>query len=418
MPTDSSSPTPSAKPKRLKSGFVAIVGRPNVGKSTLLNQLLGQKVAITSSVVQTTRHRIRGVITEEGKGQLVFLDTPGFSKALDKLGNWLVDEANAGLSEADACLMVVDVTLVPGKGEAWLARQLAAANKPVVLALNKVDRLAQNLPLQELRKQAYLDCLAENGLKTVKGVLTLSGKTGKHKEKLMNALWPLLPVGVPYYEADALTDQRLREMSAELIREQVLRQTSEEVPHSVAVVIETFREPDTDENSLYLVHDDDDDQAYDGEYVTDEDEEAEEGFPALPAELELSLEAASPLEEENLPVESEPDEEALQQELSLEPTVVLEAGIQKTESPLAEALPEKKKQRKVLIHAILYVDQPSQKSLLIGKEGQRIKSIGQASRVGLENLLNQPVYLDLQVKVKKNWRKDSQFLKTLGLAIP
>lgn len=309
-----------------KSGFVALVGRPNVGKSTLINQLVGEKIAITSSVVQTTRHRIRGVITEPEQGQLVFLDTPGFSKALDKLGNWLVDEATTGLEEADVCVMVVDATLAPGKGEAWLAQQLAQAKKPVVLLLNKIDRLAQNPAKQQERKQAYLDCLNENGLEKLAAVVLTSAKTGKNKAKVLEALWPLLPEGHPYYEEDALTDQRLREMSAELIREQVLRQTSDEVPHSVAVAIEAFREPD-------------------------------------------------------------------------------------------EALNAEGKPQKVMIAATLYVDQPSQKPLLIGKEGQRIKQISQAARISIEHLLEQPVYLDLQVKLRKNWRKDPKFLKTIGLAV-
>lgn len=304
-----------------KSGFVALVGRPNVGKSSLLNQVLGQKVAITSSVVQTTRHRIRGIYTRAGVGQVVFLDTPGFSKPIDELGHFLVDEASAGLNEAELCLMVVDATLEPGPGEIWIASQLAKAGKPVILALNKVDRLAQNPALREQRRLAYEQCLQRSGVTTLIKSVAVSAKTGKQTQKLLDVLLDALPEGVAYYDDDDVTDQRLREISAELIREQVLRQTSEELPHSVAVAIEQFHEPETSDE-------------------------------------------------------------------------------------------------KVVIEATLFVDQPSQKQIVIGKGGSKIKAIGQAARFSIEHLLERSVFLDLQVKLKKNWRKDPHFLASLGLAPP
>lgn len=307
-----------------RCGFVALVGRPNMGKSTLLNRLIGQKVAIASPVAQTTRHRIRGVLTE-GNAQLILLDTPGFSKPLDALGNYLTDEGKAALKEADAYVLVFDITVVPGPGDAWVAQQVQeqaqATKKPVILVLNKVDRLAQNRPLQLERKKAYQALL---NLPQVKETLMISAKTGKGQAQLQQALFNCLPQGQFLYEEDALTDQRLREMAAELIREQVLRHTHEELPHSVAVAMERFEETTPD------------------------------GLP----------------------------------------------------------------RDKVLIVATLYVDQTSQKGMVIGKGGHLVKTMGSAARYGLEKLLERPVFLELKVDVRKNWRKDEVFLKTLGLAPP
>lgn len=222
-----------------RSGFVALVGRPNVGKSSLLNRLVGEKIAICSPVPQTTRHRIRGVITR-AQGQLIILDTPGLSKPLDRLGHYLVEESQAALSEADVFLLVVDATEEPGKGDQWIAEQVRRQNKPVLLVLNKVDRLRDNGPLRDQRKRAYAALL-----KDVKqaAVLLVSAKTGRNTPPVVDHLLNWLPEGPRYYEPDAMTDQRLREMAAELIREQVLRATRDELPHSVAVQIDAFVEP-------------------------------------------------------------------------------------------------------------------------------------------------------------------------------
>jgi GTP-binding protein Era len=299
-----------------RSGFVALIGRPNVGKSTLLNQLLGEKVAITSPVMQTTRHRIRGVMTEEG-AQLIVLDTPGFSKPIDNLGTYIVDESQAGLREADFLVLVMDATEAPGDGDAWLVQQATMAEKPLILVLNKTDRLRQNLPLLNQRSEAYQGLF---GMRKPVLTLRLSARTGKQVPVLKQQLLKLLPAGPAYYEADALTDQRMREMSAELIREQVLRLTSEELPHSVAIGIETFDET------------------------------------------------------------SDPE--------------------------------------RVLIVATLYVNQTSQKPILVGAGASMIKAIGTYARKNIETLVGRKVHLDLTVKVKKNWRKDDAFLKTIGLALP
>jgi GTPase len=222
-----------------KSGFIALVGRPNVGKSSLLNRLVGQKVAITSPIAQTTRHRIRGVMTNPNS-QIIFLDTPGLSKPLDKLGHFLVDEAQAALGEADGFMMVVDATVEPGSGDAWVIEQIKATGKPLLLILNKIDRLASNGPLRDARQKAYAHLLL--GIKT-HDLVMVSAKTAKNIPRIAAALEPWLTPGPRYYDDETVTDQRMREMAAELIREQVLRNTQQEIPHSVAVLIESYKEP-------------------------------------------------------------------------------------------------------------------------------------------------------------------------------
>jgi GTP-binding protein Era len=221
-----------------KSGFVALVGRPNAGKSTLLNRLIGQKIAITSRVAQTTRYRIKGIL-QHPQGQAVLLDTPGFSKAQDALTHYLVEQAKAGLSEADALLWVVDATLAPGTGDAWMATQLSALNKPVILALNKADRLAAKPAVLQQHTDAYSALLAAPPVLWVGSALT-----GKRVKQLPDLIINLLPEGPLYYDPEVVTDQRLRELAAEMIREQVLRQTQEEIPHSVAVLLDSFDESD------------------------------------------------------------------------------------------------------------------------------------------------------------------------------
>lgn len=297
-------------------GFVAVVGRPSVGKSTLLNRLVGQKIAITSHVPQTTRHRIKGVITRlEGKpphGQLILFDTPGFGKPLDALGELLIQEGKAGLEEADAIALVVDITQPPGPGDKWLLEQVKTAAKPWVMILNKRDRLS---PAHLATQQKAYGLLAEGA----EAVLAVSALKGKDMQRIVPTLLPLLPEAPGnqlLYPPDALTDQRLRELAAELIREQVLRQMQEELPHAVAVIIDAYEES-----------------------------------PEL-----------------------------------------------------------------TRITATLYVDKPSQQGMVIGKGGAQLKSIGQAARASIEPLLDTPLYLDLHVKTRKNWRKDEGFLKSLGLA--
>ena len=287
---------------------MAIVGRPNAGKSTLMNRLIGQKVAITSLVAQTTRYRIKGVL-HHARGQAILLDTPGFSKAMDSLTHFLVEQAHAGLNEADVIMWVVDMTLPPGPGDAWMAGQIGKVNKPVILVLNKRDRMKNDTAKAAAHRQAY-QALYPSAVATV----SVSARTGKQVADIENLLMDNLPEGPAYYPEDTITDQRLRELAAELIREQVLRQMDDELPHSVAVLLEQFDESD----------------------------------------------------------------------------------------------PEC-----VRIMATLVVNQPSQKQIVVGAGGQRIKQIGTEARKAIELMLEQKVFLALHVEVRKNWRRDAKFIELL-----
>ena len=227
-------------PEGFRSGFVALIGRPNVGKSTLLNQLIGEKLAICSPVMQTTRHRIRGIMTRPD-AQLVILDTPGFSKPIDELGTFLVREGHAALKEADVLFCVMDITSPPGKGDAWIVEQALASKRPVYLVLNKVDRLTGNPALYAERTKAYQDLFPKShGF--YKRCLHTSAKTGKQNAFWVDAMFESLPQGPKYYHAATLPDHRLREMVAELVREQVLLNTQDELPHSVAIGVDVFDE--------------------------------------------------------------------------------------------------------------------------------------------------------------------------------
>ena len=298
-----------------RSGFIALLGRPNVGKSTLLNRLVGQKIAIASPVAQTTRHRIKGVVSRS-QGQAIFLDTPGFSKPLDRLGGYLSEESLAALKEADVFILVVDVSQPPGKGDAWVAEQIKETGRFVLLVLNKSDIL-KNQPVRLLEhRKRYHDLFKGYPNRSVLGI---SAKTGKNVESVIETVIRKLPEGPMYYPDDAVTDQRMREITAEIIREKVLLNTREEIPHSVAVGIDLF-----DESRADITH----------------------------------------------------------------------------------------------IEATLYVDQKSQKGILIGQAGMMIKTIGVEARPEIETMLEKRVHLALQVKLKENWRKDVTFLKSLGLAPP
>ena len=298
-----------------RSGFIALIGRPNVGKSTLLNRLVGQKIAITSSVVQTTRHRIQGILTVPNKGQLIFVDTPGFTKALDNLGKFTTQEGQAALSEADVMVVIVDGSTAPGKGDAWLIEQASNSKKPFVLLMNKTDRIPKTK--YDERLSEYQELVTDET--ALSHFMPISAQTGKHVHKLTDIFLPLLPNGPAYFPEEQVTDQRYREMVAEIIREKILRNTQEEIPHSVAIAIESY----------------------------------DESNPAL-----------------------------------------------------------------LKIKATLYVDQPSQKPILIGKGGEGIKTIGTEARKSIETLVETKVFLDLNVKIKRHWRKDPAFLNQLGLTAP
>ncbi|URR35076.1 GTPase Era [Thermosynechococcus sp. HN-54] len=224
-------PIPVAPPD-FRSGFVALVGRPNVGKSTLFNHLLGQKVAITSPVAQTTRNRLRGILTT-ATAQFIFVDTPGIHKPHHRLGEVLVHNAKGVLNRVDAIVFVVDAASPPGRGDRYVAELLAKTQSPVLLAINKIDLLLEGE--REQRQQAYQTLGPWP-------VYACSALTGEGVAALQGAIEQQLPLGPYYYPPEMVTDQPERFIMAELIREQILHHTREEVPHSVAVTIEQVQQ--------------------------------------------------------------------------------------------------------------------------------------------------------------------------------
>lgn len=218
-----------------KSGFVAVIGRPNVGKSTLMNTILGQKVAIVSPKPQTTRNRILGILTRPHY-QIIFMDTPGIHRPKHKLGEYMVHTATRTIPDADVILFVVDVSVLPTDEDQMIARLVARrkGEAPVLLVLNKMDLLPA--ARVERHTKAYW-ALVEH-----RAWMMTTATTGENVDKLLDQIVEALPEGPRYYPGDQVTDQTEREIAAELIREQVLRYTRQEVPHSVAVVVEAFKE--------------------------------------------------------------------------------------------------------------------------------------------------------------------------------
>ncbi len=230
---------PTAAPD-FRSGFVSIVGRPNVGKSTLMNYLVGQKIAITSPVAQTTRNRLQGILTTP-QAQIIFVDTPGIHKPHHELGKVLVQNARVAINSVDVVLFVVEATSVAGKGDLFVSNLVAQTESPVVLGINKVDQLPESGRKAADIKHSYEALAAERGWSVVK----FSALTGEGIEQLQQELVSKLEPGPYYYPPDLVTDQPERFIMGELIREQVLLHTREEVPHSVAIAIDKVEE---DEN--------------------------------------------------------------------------------------------------------------------------------------------------------------------------
>ena len=289
-----------------RSGFVAVIGRPNTGKSTLVNGLVGRKVAIVSDKPQTTRRDVRAVLNGEGY-QVVFTDTPGFHKPRTLLGsrlNELVGEATQGV---DAVVQVVDASAGVGSGDAFVfERQLKGFEGPRFCAVNKLDLLRNHLEVPQLAAAAELGAWDE--------VVPMSAKTGRGIGVLRDLLLERLPEGPAYFPTDAVTDQPLEVRLAEIVREKALAVTRQEVPHSIAVVVEELEESDT----------------------------------------------------------------------------------------------------MTTVHASLIVERDSQKGIVIGKSGETLKKIGSRAREEMELVLGRKVFLDLRVKVLKEWQRDPKALQRLG----
>ena len=218
---------------KFKSGFATLIGRPNVGKSTLMNHLIGQKIAITSNKPQTTRNRIQTVYTSK-KGQIVFLDTPGIHKAKNKLGEYMVNVAEQTLKEVDVVLWLVEPTDFIGKGELHIAEQLKKANVPVILIINKIDMVAKDkLPgFMENYRKIY----------DFEEIIPVCALRGVNMEKVISAIFRFLPYGPKFYDDETITDQPQRQIVAEMIREKALRCLDEEIPHGIAVAIDRMKE--------------------------------------------------------------------------------------------------------------------------------------------------------------------------------
>ncbi len=291
----------------MKSGFVAIIGRPNVGKSTLLNQILGQKIVITTDKAQTTRKRIKGIYTTE-KGQIVFVDTPGVHKPLNKLGEFLLDEAKFAVPDADLILFLVDGSEPAGKGDKWIAKNLLQTEIPIVIVMNKVDKVKKAGKIEE--NILTYKTLFEKNLPLVR----VSAKTGRNIDTLLSNIYKKLPDGEILYPEDVVTEESMRDVTEEIIREKILLNTSDEIPHSVAVKIEKYQENDDIDR----------------------------------------------------------------------------------------------------ISATIYCEHKSQKGILIGKGGNLLKKIGTEARLELEKITEKKVFLGLEVKVEKDWRKKDNILKTFG----
>lgn len=219
--------------ENFKSGFVTLIGRPNVGKSTLMNKLIGQKIAITSNKPQTTRNRIQTVYTCE-EGQIVFVDTPGIHKAKNKLGEYMVNVAEQTLKEVDVVLWLVEPTDFIGAGERHIAEQLENVKTPVILVINKVDTVKKEEILLFIDNYRKIYDFAE--------IVPVSALKGTNTDDLINTIFKYLSEGPMFYDEDTVTDQPMRQIVAELIREKALKCLSDEIPHGIAVYIDQMKE--------------------------------------------------------------------------------------------------------------------------------------------------------------------------------
>ena len=213
----------------MKSGFITVIGRPNVGKSTLINKIIGQKIAITSSKPQTTRSRIQCILTQDD-AQFIFLDTPGIHKPKFKLGEYMLKAAEGTLKEVDAIFFVIDATEKFGGGEKYILEKLSATNKPVILVINKIDLLEREKLLPIIEEYSRR--------KNFASIVPISASSGENISELLDEAKKFLPEGPKYYSEDMITDQPERLIIAEMIREKILQTTEDEIPHSVAVDIE------------------------------------------------------------------------------------------------------------------------------------------------------------------------------------
>ncbi len=217
-----------------KSGFVTLIGRPNVGKSTLMNHIIGQKIAITSNKPQTTRNRIQTVYTDPDRGQIVFLETPGIHKAKNKLGEYMVNVAESTLKDVDVILWLVEPSTFIGAGEQHIAQQLQKVSVPVILVINKIDTVKKEEVLTFIDAYRKIYDFAE--------IIPASALRGENRDVIVDMIYKYLPYGPMFYEEDTITDQPERQIVAEIIREKALHALDEEIPHGIAVSIERMKQ--------------------------------------------------------------------------------------------------------------------------------------------------------------------------------
>lgn len=227
--------------KKIKSGFVTLIGRPNVGKSTLMNHLIGQKIAITSNKPQTTRNRIQTVYTDD-RGQIIFLDTPGMHRAKNKLGEYMVGVANKTLGEVDVVLWLVEPEKYIGPGDREIAAKLSAQRAPVILIVNKADTVPKGRIAEVISAYKQIGSFAD--------IIAVSALRAVNVPAVLDAIFKYLPYGPMYYDEDTVTEQPVREIVAEIIREKALRLLSDEIPHGIAVEIDSMKER---ENGMFDV---------------------------------------------------------------------------------------------------------------------------------------------------------------------
>ena len=220
--------------ENFKSGFVTIIGRPNVGKSTLMNHLIGQKIAITSNKPQTTRNRIQTVYTDSARGQIIFLDTPGIHQAKNKLGEYMVNAAESTLSEVDVILWLVEPSNFIGAGEQHIIKQLGRTKTPVILIINKVDTVERDRILEFIDTYRRVYDFAE--------IVPASALRGQNLDTVVDVIFKYLPCGPMFYDEDTVTDQPERAIVAEIIREKALHALDDEIPHGIAVYIDQMKE--------------------------------------------------------------------------------------------------------------------------------------------------------------------------------
>lgn len=290
--------------KEYKCGYVAIIGRPNVGKSTLLNKILGQKIVIATDKAQTTRRRIKGIHTTS-EGQIIFIDTPGVHKPINNFGQTLVDEAKFAIPDSDLILFLVDASTSAGRGDKWVVSNLLNTKTPIILVYNKVDLIKDQLKREE--NIISYKMLFDKNLPTAK----ISAKTGRNLDTLLSEIYSALPIGEKIYDDDEVTDETMRDVAVEIVREKILENTNDEVPHCVYTEIEKYEELENIDR----------------------------------------------------------------------------------------------------IYMTIYVEQESQKGIIIGKKASMLKKIGSEARLELEKIVDKKVFLDLQVKVKKDWRKKASAKK-------